>query len=268
MKIATLGPQGTYSVQAAKLYAPSADIVVCNTIREAINNVASNRVEQAIIPLENSIHGIVAESLDNLALQPEIYIIDELVLDIHHAVCALAKDIDSADVQKIYSHQQALSQCSNFIAQRYPNAQIISTKSTAAGLQIIAQQQDPHAVAIGSPFAAADYGLFVLEENIEDESDNQTRFVVISKQPGTKNLGFIMVAMAPEIDRPGLLYDILSIIKDQKINIQQIESRPNRSKLGSYVFYLRLEMSNNDERFTTIARGADKIQVTVRRMSR
>ncbi len=109
--------------------------------------------------------------------------------------------------------------------------------------------------------------MHIIERSIEDEPGNQTRFIVISKPIRAKPLDWVIASVTPDTDRPGLLYDILSIIKDHHINIQQIESRPNRNKLGSYIFYLRLEIKGDDTRFDTIAQQAAKINVTIRKMS-
>ncbi len=108
----------------------------------------------------------------------------------------------------------------------------------------------------------------MIDSNIEDEANNQTRFVVCSKQPQhQKNLDFTLIAVAPETDRPGLLHDILAILKDQEINMSQIDSRPSRLKLGSYIFYIRLDLPGNDSRYATVASQIEALNSKVARMS-
>lgn len=136
---------------------------------------------------------------------------------------------------------------------------------------MISTAQDNCELAIGAVFAAAQYDLTVLEEAIEDESGNQTRFVVFSKnpskKPSEKSLPFIIAGLQPATDRPGLLYEILSIFKQYDVNLSQIESRPNRTTLGSYVFYVRLDLNGNDSRFDDITSAMKTINVTIRKMS-
>lgn len=265
-QIVTLGPQGTYSVQAAQVYDAKAKIVYANTINEAIQLVADGTVAKGVIPLENSIHGIVAESLDGLAQSPNVLVVNEQIIDIHHAVCAVAADVDAGAVHTLYSHPQAVGQCRNYIAHQYPNATIVSTDSTAAGLQKVAELNDPQVVAIGSAFAAPDYGLNIVAKAIEDEAGNQTRFVVIAQQ-SEASLPFTMASITPEADRPGLLFDVLGIFKDHNVNLSQIDSRPSRTKLGSYVFYVRLEIAGDDQRLPAIIEAMKTANVTFRKMS-
>lgn len=266
MRIATLGPKGTYSVQAAQHYQPSAELVLCNTIAGVVSQLAEGRAEIGIIPIENSIHGIVAETLDSLS-ESNLLIVDELIVDIYHALCGVDPNINPEQVQKIYSHPQALRQCSKYILRFYPQAELIETTSTAAAIKAVVNLKDKTALAIGSEAAADEYGLHIIDNSIEDEKNNQTRFVVISKDSSGKKLPFIIACLAPEYDRPGLLHDILSIIKEEGVNLLQIDSRPNRRQLGAYIFYIRLDLNSDDPRFNKIINEVKKARVTVKRMS-
>lgn len=266
MKLATLGPDGTYSAQAACTYDSAAELLFCGTIREVLKKVEAGGADAGIVPLENSIEGVVTESLDGIAAS-DLLITNELVIDIHHSICGIAADVKPAEVQTIYSHPQALAQCSEYLSKKYPSAAPVSTASTAAALESVASSQDTAGLAIGSEFAAQKYGLKVLDRNIEDENGNQTRFVVVSKNPTGQTLPFTLVAIKPETDRPGLLHDILGIIKDQGVNMLQIDSRPNRSKLGSYVFYIRLGIEGQDPKCDKIAKLIQAKGVSIDRLS-
>ncbi len=135
-------------------------------------------------------------------------------------------------------------------------------------MRTIIDQKDLQALAIGPDFAAEKYDLAVIDQNIEDEPNNQTRFVVCSKSPTSgKKLDFVFVALVPQLDRPGLLHDILQIIKDEDINLSQLDSRPNRSQLGFYMFYARLDIASNDERFAELVAKIEQKDVKVRRLS-
>jgi prephenate dehydratase len=266
MKIATLGPDGTYSAQAASNYNPAAELLFCGTIREVLKKVENSEAEAGIVPLENSIEGIVAESLDGIAAG-DLLITDELVVDIHHSVCGITADIKPAEVQTIYSHPQALAQCAEYLSKNYPKADRAMIGSTAAAMEAVAWSKERSRLAIGSEFAAKKYGLQILDGNIEDENGNQTRFVVVSKNSTGQKLPFTLVAIKSEADRPGLLHDILGIIKDQAVNMLQIDSRPDRSKLGSYVFYVRLGIESGDPKYDKIAELIQEMDVNIRRLS-
>lgn len=266
MKIATLGPDGTHSAQAVSEYNPTAELIFCGTIQEVLKTAANDEVDAAIVPLENSIQGIVTEALDGIAAN-DLLITQELILDIHHAICGVEADIKPSEVQTIYSHPQALAQCAEYLAKNYPKAARAGIDSTAAGMNSVALSKDRSRLAIGSEFAAKKYGLQVLGRNIEDENGNQTRFVVVAKHPNGETLPFTLIALKPKTDRPGLLHDILGVIKDEDVNMLQIDSRPDRSKLGSYIFYIRLGIESQDPKCDKIAKLIQAKDMSIRRLS-
>lgn len=266
--LVALGPAGTYSHEAAKKYAPKkASLFLADSIQQVISFVKKGEIKKGIVPIENSIHGVVVESLDTIYSQ-KIYIEDEIILDIHHVLCALERPQQKETIKVIYSHPQALGQCREYLAREYPNAIQIPTVSTAAAMQKIVDQKDLSALAIGPEFAAKLYNLPVLDRDIQDVSGNQTRFVVVSKDSqSTSKLHFTQIVIVPKVDRPGLLYDILSIIKEEGVNMSQIESRPDRTKLGSYIFYVRLDAPSSDIRYKAIETKLKAINVGVRRLT-
>lgn len=267
IKLAALGPEGTNSFEAARQYDTQAVVTAASSIQELIAMARSGCAKRVILPLENSIEGIVSETLDGLYAKGLI-IEDDLVLNIHHYLYALERPTSNNQIKTIYSHPQALGQCREYLTEHYPQAQLVATASTAASLRIIIDQKDLQALAIGPDFATEKYDLAVIDRNIEDEPNNQTRFVVCSKEPTSgKKLDFVFVALVPQQDRPGLLHDILQIIKDEDINLSQLDSRPNRTRLGFYMFYARLDISSDDQRFAELVAKIEQKDVTVRRLS-
>jgi prephenate dehydratase len=266
MKLATLGPDGTYSAQVASSYDSAAELIFCGTLREVLKKIAIGESEAGVVPLENSIEGIVTEALDGIATN-DLIIVKELVVDIHHSICGIAGDIGPAEAQTIYSHPQVLAQCAEYLSKNYPKVGRAYINSTAAAMDLVARSRDRSRLAVGSEFAAKKYGLQVIDENIEDEKGNQTRFVVVSKRSSAQPLPFTLVVVKPETDRAGLLYDILGAIKDQGVNMLQIDSRPNRSKLGSYIFYIRLGITSMDPKYQKIAKQIEDMGVGIKRLS-
>jgi prephenate dehydratase len=265
--IAVLGPVGTYSSEAARQYDPRAKQLLCGTITQALEMVDEQTCPRAMVPYENSIQGIVSETLDGL-LEHRLVAEQEVILDIHHNLYGLRGQVDPKDVETIYSHPQALAQCRKYLQKHYPGATLAPLQSTTAGMQHVLEQQDAHGLAIGPPFAAKNYDLALVDEYIEDEKHNQTRFLVCAKHPGVSDeLGFVLVAIVPKADRPGLLRDILGVTAESGINLSQIESRPQRTHLGSYLFYLRLDMAATDGRFDVLVDamhqlGADAVRLS------
>ncbi len=262
----TLGPAGTYSDQASRQYLAGDTPSYAKTIQEALLNVANGSAEQAIVPFENSIQGVVIETLDTLH-QQALIVTDELTLDIHHSLCGLEESIDPATIKTVYSHPQALGQSRRYLREHFPQAELVPTTSTAAAMQIISDQKDMQALAIGPQFAADMYKLKTIERSIEDEAGNQTRFFVVAKEPKAVVLPFVFLALMPSSDQPGLLHDLLTIFKQHGINLSQIESRPSRVKLGLYVFYIRLDLPSNDPRNEIIIKQIEANKIEVMRMS-
>lgn len=264
---AALGPAGTYSHEAAVKYAARSSLMLVDSIQDVIRAVDEGKAARGIVPIENSIQGMVVEALDSLYAH-KMVIEDELILDINHVLCALERPQRKSGIKVIYSHPQALGQCREYLAREYPGVAQVATVSTAAAMEKISDQKDLSALAIGPEFAAKLNKLSILDRSIQDNPGNQTRFVVFSKKPTIKKpLSFIQIVIIPKVDRTGLLSDILSIIKKEGVNMQHIESRPDRKRLGSYIFYIRLEMASNDKRYNRIVKKLDDIDVKVRRLT-
>ncbi|WP_461209740.1 prephenate dehydratase [Desulfocurvus sp. DL9XJH121] len=236
-QVAYLGPEGTFSYFAgAEFLGHSVDFLPMPGFPEIFEAVAHGDTELGIVPLENSLHGTVGQSLD-LFLRHEVYILSELFCKISHNVLSLAPRL--ADVKRVYSHPQPLAQCERWLRNNLPSATLIPVESTAAAALRVTD--DPEAAAIGHKSLAAMFGLGVLARGVEDLPDNWTRFVVIGRAPATEGHRdkTSMVFTLP--DKPGSLVKVLSVIASGDINMKKLESRPLRGEKWKYVFFVDVE---------------------------
>jgi prephenate dehydratase/prephenate dehydrogenase len=239
MRIGYLGPEGTYTEEAAKQVAADATRIPYSTIDAVFTAVASRAVDRGVVPLESLIQGPVTETLDNLFQHAgQANIIDVLVLPIQHALGALT---DKSHIRRILSKDQALKQCSSYLKQHFSEAQQIEMPSTTAAMEEIVRHQLQDAAAIGSEWALQNYGLRILERNIGNVKHNKTRFAVLGDQYHTRTgRDTTSLVIYPHRDRVGLLEEILSIISKQyRINISSLHSRPDTK--GRFRFYMEIE---------------------------
>jgi prephenate dehydratase len=229
-----LGPEGTYTHEAADSYFENLEPVFCSTITECLEAEA----ETAIVPIENSLGGGVTETIDMLR-EKDADVTGEKILDINH--CLISKETSIDDVEKAVSHPQALSQCREFIQSRgFEQAESSSTAKAAAEL-------DGGEAAIASETAAKVHGLNILEKSIQDKQ-SITRFLIINgPEKGEQNKTSLI--LEPGDDRPGILHSMLGCFAGQQINLSQIESRPTKTGLGEYFFYIEAETDKGEEKF-------------------
>lgn len=190
------------------------------------------------MPIENSTEGVVAHTLD-LLVDSELHIADEIFLNIHHNL--LSQSGRSEDIQKIVSHPQALAQCRNWLSRHLPKAQVEEVASTAHAAMMAAG--DPTAGAISSSLAREIYGLQVAAANIEDQSTNITRFLVIGdkdSKPGKNDKTSLVFSVK---DEPGVLHRMLEPFAKSRINLSKIESRPIKNKPWEYLFFSTLRVT-------------------------
>lgn len=247
MKIGFLGPQGTYTEEAARTAAPDATYTPYASIDAVFEAVLQHEVDRGLVPIENVIQGPVTETLDNLYRHvKEATIVDMLVLPIQHAIGVLAP---GTVVSRVLSKDQALKQCSVYLQAHYPQAQQIEVSSTSGAMQTIATERLNDAAAIGSAVSLEQYGLHVLERNIGNIKHNKTRFAVLGpaalgSHPPTGNDATALVVYPPR-DRIGLLDDILEVISRQHgLNLSSIHSRPDTR--GAFRFHIEVEGHLND----------------------
>lgn len=245
MKIACLGPAGTHSEAATKNIFANAQLVLYPTISAAINALETKETDFCVVPIENSIEGSINITLDNLSTNNNFCIIQELVWPIRNHL--LAKD-NTTQLKTILSHPQALAQCRETLKKLYPNVQLRETSSTAEGAAIAST--DSTLAAIGTVEAANLNGLIVRNHDIQDSSINCTRFVVIKASPfdhAEKNAAKTSLVCELDGEKPGILYELLKEFAQRKVNLVRIESRPARTALGRYIFFLDFEDSTDDK---------------------
>jgi prephenate dehydratase len=239
MRVGHLGPAGTYSEEAA-LRRPGAEPVPFPTLPDTIAAVADGEVELAAVPVENSLEGSVGISLDTLAARDDVTIVGELVLPISVHLVARAV-LDPADVEQVVSHPQPLAQCAGYLRRRLPQARTVPASSTAAAVRQM-MEAGPRWAALGPRRAAELYGAVIVEEDVADDASNATRFVWVAPAGATVAPGGPMrtsLAFWGQGDRePGWLVRCLSEFAFRGVNLSKIESRPLRSTIGHYRFFV------------------------------
>lgn len=246
-KLLFLGPNGSYSdfakdkfVEAFKLNCVTTNLKSISGIIRALKDANADDIA-AVIPIENSIEGIVRETLDNLSsLKKEgIRIIAETTMDVKHALVGYCDNLK--DIKTVRSHPQALAQCKHFLQANFSDSLIEeATLSTSAAIRSLSAN-DKHIAAIGSVECAKMYNVPVIKEDINDEEKNQTRFILLAKylspQTGKDKTS---ITFSTE-NKAGALSKILTILDKNEINMSYIDSRPSKKELGEYVFYIDFE---------------------------
>lgn len=246
MKIAFLGPQASFTQLAATQLFPDEELLPQANILDCFTAVENGQADKAVVPLENSIEGTVSMTLDYLYKTPEIKIEGEAVMPIaHHLMVNPA--CNTKNLEKIYSHPQALAQSFHFLDSRYKSVQKQEYSSTAAAAKHISENPDRNLAAVANQFAADLYGLQIIHRNIQDFEQNHTRFIIISKkensyhQNGLSVLGEKsgLLITLPE-DHAGGLHQVLSVFAWRKMNLSKIESRTLKTGLGNYFFFINV----------------------------
>lgn len=246
MRIAYLGPRGTFSEDALRAAVGDADVdpVPSASVYDAILAVREGKADRALVPFENSIEGAVAATLDTLAFDADgVTLVGEYDLPIRHCLIA-RQDGPLEGIEVVLSHPQASAQCARFIRESLPRAQVRGAPSTAEAVRIVAESDEPWA-ALGAESAARLYGAAVLRHGVEDEPDNITRFVWVAPEgaspSGSGPWRTSLVFSELGEDHPGALVDALQVFSDRAVNLTRIESRPLRRGLGRYQFFLDIE---------------------------
>jgi prephenate dehydratase len=249
MRVAYLGPAGTFSEDALRAAAGDAEIepLPRPTVYAAIRAVAEGEADRALVPFENSIEGSVRATLDTLALDaPSVTIAGEHDQLISNSLIART-DLPLERIALVLSHPQASAQCARFLRERLPDAQVRAASSTAEAVRAVSESNQPWA-ALGAASAARIYGCVVLQNGIEDSADNVTRFVWIAPEgtaatgdPAAGEWRTTLVFSELGEDHPGALVDALTEFSRRSVNLTRIESRPLRRGLGRYMFFLDLE---------------------------
>ena len=239
MLVGYLGPKGSFSHQVALKAFPEAHLEPYPNITEVIKAYERGQVDLSIVPVENSIEGSVHETLDYLFHQAQIQAVAELIQPIKQQLLACQTD---GPIETIFSHPQALAQSKIYILEHYPNAKLEITASTAAAARLVAEHPEETYAAIAPETAAEEYGLQLVAKDIQEMSENFTRFWILGcKRPEfaleklalKKTLGLTL----PD-NLPGALYKALSVFAWRGIDLTKIESRPLKTALGEYFFII------------------------------
>ena len=242
LRVAYLGPEYTYSHEAARMrFGSSAEFGAEPSIAAVFTALDTSRADFGVVPVENSSEGSVTLTLD-LLIDTPLVIIGEVLLPIRHAL--MSREGDTAAIAVIYSHQQSLGQCRNYLAANFPHCRLEAVASNTAGAARAAGE--PDAAAIASEAAAAPYGLSVIARNIQDSAQNTTRFLVIGRNPAGRSGADKTTALFAVRDEVGALNQALNIFARNRINISKIESRPLRSRPWEYLFFVDLHGHRED----------------------
>lgn len=268
-KVLFLGPKGSYSDAAKEkfkeLFSETFETFENSSITGIINSLLAETSAEtvAILPLENSIEGIVRETQDKLDLMANngIYVYAETNLSVEH--CLVGYTDNKSEIKKVSSHPQALAQCRGYLYNNLKDVIFESAFSTSSAVSSLLKENSSN-VAIGSEFCANIYGVPIIEKNINDEENNTTRFILLSRViPARKDKNKILITFSTE-NKVGALTQALSILESYGINLSYIDSRPSRKELGEYVFYADFEGHVDDN---NIMLALTELQQSVRTLT-
>ncbi|MBI2576322.1 prephenate dehydratase [Candidatus Woesearchaeota archaeon] len=236
--IATLGPEGTFSHQAALTYAPKAKLVFVKTVRDVFEAVQGRKAPYGIVPLENSLSGTIGQTLDWLLSFP-LSVCAEIVVPVQHHLVGKGT---LRSIKSVFVQPQAYEQCESFFRRKLRHASLQLTGSNADSATSVVKNDGEGYAAVVSKLALRLYNLPLIEKDIQDNANNVTRFVVIgSDHPKQTGRDRTSVVIIPKGDKPGLLFELLGYFAKRSFNLTRIESRPSKGKLGEYVFYIDFE---------------------------
>ena len=256
-RIAWLGPSGTFSELAARRrFGSRTESVPCKTIPEVFRAVANNAAHWGVLPFENKSEGPVNETFDHMVEHPSLYVVGEVVVPVELGLLATS-EIDLADVQTVRGHPQALAQCANWLATNMPHAVQQPSSSNGAAAEAVASA--PQEAAIGPEQAAQIWGLQVLRHNLEDNTDNSTRFAIVGRRltpPSGDDRSLLVLSIR---DGPRSLYEVLEVFAGENINLTMLHSRPLRPGGAGVRFYLELSGHCDDPAVSRALAAADRI---------
>jgi prephenate dehydratase len=264
-RYAFLGPQGTFTEVALEGITAIDDLrIPYANVTATLDAVRDGEVDFALVPIENSVEGVVARTLDELAIGDPLVIVAETTIPVNFALAVNgAKPKD--EITQIATHPHAESQCRKYIAKNYPHAEIIPMPSTAAAAEAVSRGE--YHAAITSASAASRYSLLVVEDEVGDAKGAETRFVLVSR-PGRipEPSGYDRTSLVAFIgaDHAGALLEVLTEFSVRGVNLTFIQSRPTGAGLGDYHFIIDAEGHINDERVGEALMGLRRICADVR----
>jgi prephenate dehydratase len=245
VRIAFQGEPGAYSEAAAIRFSDHADLLPCESFDDVFTAVATGKATHGILPVENSIGGSIHRNYD-LLLEHDLPIVGEVVLDITHNLLVLP-GTRLENIKRIYSHPQALAQCERFL-RSLPGVAVEATYDTAGSAKLVKEKGLTDAAAIASDRAAKVFGLEILKPEIQDFSDNITRFLLVSRTADSDLQADKTTVVFSLPNEPGSLFKALSVFALREIDLTKIESRPIRGRPWEYLFYVDLPVGRHDLR--------------------
>lgn len=247
--VAYLGPEGTFTETAARTMrlGEESELVACRDVLEVFRTVERGAAGRGVVPIENTLEGSVTATLDALAFETDLLIHGELELPVNLVLAAVPGTRLDALVS-VRSHVVALGSSRRWLAERLPGVEQLASASTARAAQEVAELGTHHA-AIVNPLAAERYRLEILAEGLADRPGNMTRFVMVGDRvPPATGWDKTSMVVFIDTDRPGALLNLLEIFAARDLNLTKIESRPTKTELGNYCFFLDVEGHLSDER--------------------
>ncbi|MBF0105518.1 MAG: prephenate dehydratase [Deltaproteobacteria bacterium] len=244
IRVAFLGPESTFTHMAAVKHFGHGAILCSQTdISSVFRDVETCRADFGVVPIENSTEGVVNYTLDKF-IDSELKICSEVVMSV--GLHLLSAQTDAKKIERVYSHPHALAQCREWLGSHIPRAAWYQTESTSAAAEKAVQ--DKNAAAIASGLAADNYGLNILAKNIQDQINNFTRFLVLGEEQAERT-GHDKTSIAfVTKDKPGVLFELLAPLAKAKINLTKIESRPLKTKVWEYMFFVDLDGHATEKR--------------------
>jgi chorismate mutase / prephenate dehydratase len=249
LTIAYFGPEATFTHQAAiRKFGSSLNYSAQKTIADVFAEVGRHRADYGVVPVENSTEGVVTHTLD-MFVDSDLKVVAQIVMRVQQCLMSkAAKD----DIQKLFVHPQSLAQCRAWIQNHLPQVEIIETSSNARSAELAAKTK--HSAALGGALAAQRYGLDVLEADIQDNSTNTTRFLVLGRKcspPSGQDRTSIMFSIPHEV---GALHTSLAPFRKYRLNMTKIESRPSKRKAWEYFFFVDCDGHYEDKRVANAIR--------------
>jgi chorismate mutase/prephenate dehydratase len=261
IKVAFLGPEGTFTQEAAlKHFGHSALTVPMNAIDEVFREVTAGSAHYGVVPVENSTEGVINHTLDTF-LDSSLKICGEVELRIHHHLL-IGPSTHQENITRIYSHAQSLAQCRQWLDAHYPKAERIAVSSNAEAAKRI--KGEWNSAAIAGDMSAELYGLEKLSEKIEDRPDNSTRFLIIGREkiaPSGDDKTSIIVAARNE---PGALHNLLAPFHREGIDLTRVETRPSRTGKWTYVFFVDFKGHKDDPKIAEVLTEVGQIVAELR----
>jgi prephenate dehydratase len=268
MRIAYLGPEGSFCGAAAVELTKGRDVTLepSLSVQTALDAARSGAAEAALVPIENSVEGSVSVTLDELANGKRLVIVDEVVIPVRFSLLA-RPGAKPEDVTRIATHPHAQAQVRHWLAEHYPNASVMPAMSTAAAAEALTDPEAPIDAAVAQPTAADIYGLQTLAEDIQDNDDATTRFVLVrlpGEIPAPTGADKTTLSLYMRQDEPGALLALLTEFSVRGVNLTRIESRPTKKALGDYFFSVDIEGHVADSRVSEALMGLHRICLDVR----